>query len=67
MVIERGFANALGIHAGDTVRLGSRPFRVAGTAVTAAVPPYPSSLCHIVCPFAVHMGSFGVPDMGLVR
>ncbi len=66
VVIERGFANALGIHAGDTVRLGSRSFRVAGIAVTAAVPPYPSSLCHIVCPFAVHMGSFGVPNMGLV-
>lgn len=66
VVIERGFADALGIHVGDNVRLGGRSFRVAGIAVTAAVPPYPSSLCHIVCPFPVRMGSFGVPNMGLV-
>jgi putative ABC transport system permease protein len=66
VVIERGFADALGVHAGDNVRLGGRSFRVAGIAVTAAVPPYPSSLCHIVCPFPVQWGSFGVPNMGLV-
>jgi putative ABC transport system permease protein len=66
VVIERGFADALGVHVGDNVRLGGRSFRVAGIAVTAAVPPYPSSLCHIVCPFPVPMGSFGVPNMGLV-
>jgi ABC-type lipoprotein release transport system permease subunit len=66
VVIERGFADALGVHVGDNVRLGGRSFRVAGIAVTAAVPPYPSSLCHIVCPFPVTMGSFGVPNMGLV-
>jgi putative ABC transport system permease protein len=66
VVIERGFADALGVHVGDNVRLGGRSFRVAGLAVTAAVPPYPSSLCHIVCPFPVPMGSFGVPNMGLV-
>jgi putative ABC transport system permease protein len=66
VVIERGFADALGVHVGDNVRIGGRSFRVAGIAVTAAVPPYPSSLCHIVCPFAVAVGSFGVPNMGLV-
>jgi putative ABC transport system permease protein len=66
VVIERGFADALGVHVGDNVRLGGRSFRVAGIAVTAAVPPYPSSLCHIVCPFPVAVGSFGVPNMGLV-
>jgi putative ABC transport system permease protein len=66
VVIERGFADALGVHVGDNVRLGGRSFRVAGIAVTAAVPPYPSSLCHIVCPFPVPRGSFGVPNMGLV-
>lgn len=66
VVIERGFADALGVHVGDNVRLGERSFRVAGIAVTAAVPPYPSSLCHIICPFPVLMGSFGVPNMGLV-
>jgi len=66
VVIERGFADALGVHVGDNVRLGGLSFRVAGIAVTAAVPPYPSSLCHIACPFPTAVGSFGVPNMGLV-
>jgi len=66
VVIERGFADALGVHVGDNVRVGGRPFRVAGIAVTAAIPPYPSSLCHVACPFPAAVGSFGVANMGLV-
>jgi putative ABC transport system permease protein len=67
VVIERGFADALGVDVGDNVRLGARSFRVAGIAVTAAIPPYPSSLCHIACPFQVPMvRGGGVPNMGLV-
>jgi ABC-type lipoprotein release transport system permease subunit len=66
VVIERGFADALGVHAGDNVLIGGRSFRVAGIAVTAAIPPYPSSLCHIACPFPAAMGSFGALNMGLV-
>ncbi len=66
VVIERGFAEALGVHVGDNVRIGGRSFRVAGIAVTAAIPPYPSSLCHIACPFPAAVGSLGVPNMGLV-
>ena len=66
VVIERGFADALGVHVGDNVRVGGRSFRVAGIAVTAAVPAYPSSLCHIVCPFPVVIRGKGVPNMGLV-
>lgn len=66
VVIERGFADALGVHVGDNVLIGGRSFRVAGIAVTAAIPPYPSSLCHIACPFPTAVGSFGVPNMGLV-
>ncbi len=65
-VIERGFADALGVHVGDSVLVGGRSFRVAGIAVTAAIPPYPSSLCHVACPFPAAVGSFGVPNMGLV-
>jgi ABC-type lipoprotein release transport system permease subunit len=38
VVIERSFADALGIHAGDRVTLDGRPFTVAGVAVTAAFP-----------------------------
>jgi ABC-type lipoprotein release transport system permease subunit len=70
VVIERGFADALGVHVGDNIRVGGRSFRVAGIAVTAAIPPYPSSLCHIACPFAAIGRSLqrgqGVPNMGLV-
>ena len=38
VVVERSFADALGIHAGDRVSLNGRPFKVAGVAVTAALP-----------------------------
>jgi putative ABC transport system permease protein len=70
VVIERGFADALGVHVGDNISVGGRSFRVAGIAVTAAIPPYPSSLCHIACPFPAIGRSLqsgqGVPNMGLV-
>src|SRR5262252_6801168 len=66
VVIERGFADALGVHVGDSLRIGGRSFRVAGIAVTAAIPPYPTSLCHIACPFPTAVQGFGVPNMGLV-
>ena len=38
VVIERSFADALGVHAGDRITLNGRPFTVAGVAVTAAFP-----------------------------
>jgi ABC-type lipoprotein release transport system permease subunit len=38
IVVERSFADALGIHSGDRVTLNGRSFRVAGVAVTAALP-----------------------------
>ncbi|HEY2693435.1 MAG TPA: FtsX-like permease family protein [Streptosporangiaceae bacterium] len=44
-VLERTFAEALGVGVGDRVTLNGRPFTVAGTAVTAANPPYPN-LCY---------------------
>jgi ABC-type lipoprotein release transport system permease subunit len=40
-VLERTFAQALGVTVGDTVTLNGRPFTVTGIAVSAAVPPYP--------------------------
>jgi len=43
VVIERSFADALGVHVGELITLDSRPFRVAGIAVTAANVPYPNS------------------------
>ncbi|HEX4081334.1 MAG TPA: ABC transporter permease, partial [Acidimicrobiales bacterium] len=45
VVIERTFAEALGVGVGDHVDLGGRSFRVAGVAVTAAELPYPN-LCY---------------------
>jgi hypothetical protein len=42
VVVEAAFADALGVRAGDHVTLDGRSFRVAGVAVTAAAPPYPS-------------------------
>jgi putative ABC transport system permease protein len=47
VVLERTFAEALGVGVGDRITLNGRPFRVAGIAVTAAVPPYPN-LCYSV-------------------
>src|SRR3954447_14083541 len=43
-VVERTFAQALGVHVGDTINLGGTTFQVDGIAVTAAFTPYPQ-LC----------------------
>jgi len=43
-VIERSFAEALGVRVGDKLTLNDRRFTVAGIAVTAAQSPYPN-LC----------------------
>ena len=47
-VVEAAFAKALGVHVGDTVRVGARAFVVGGVAVTAAFPPYPQ-MCTAGC------------------
>ncbi len=47
-VIERSFADALGVGVGDSFTLNGRRFRVAGIAVDAAIPPYPH-VCGIGC------------------
>jgi putative ABC transport system permease protein len=44
VVLERSFAQALGVGVGSRITLDGRPFTVAGTAVTAAETPYPN-LC----------------------
>jgi putative ABC transport system permease protein len=48
VVIERSFADALGVGAGARITLNGRSFRVAGVAVTAAFPPYPE-ICSTGC------------------
>jgi putative ABC transport system permease protein len=45
VVIERTFADALGVSVGDRVTVGGKSFTVAGVAVTAAQAPYPN-LCN---------------------
>jgi putative ABC transport system permease protein len=45
VVLERTFAEALGVGVGDRVTLNGRAFRVVGIAVTAAGLPYPN-LCY---------------------
>jgi putative ABC transport system permease protein len=48
VVVERAFAQAMGLSVGDRIELGGRPQRVVGIAVSAALPPYPQ-LCTIGC------------------
>jgi putative ABC transport system permease protein len=43
VVVERSFADALGVRVGEQVTLDGRPFRVTGIAVTAANAPYPNA------------------------
>src|SRR6202451_780334 len=45
VVIERTFADALGVSVGDRVIMNGKSFAVAGIAVTAAQSPYPN-LCN---------------------
>ncbi|HEX3957538.1 MAG TPA: ABC transporter permease [Trebonia sp.] len=49
VVLERTFAEALGVGVGDPVTLNGRSFRVAGVAVTAAVPEYPGVCYYMTC------------------
>jgi putative ABC transport system permease protein len=48
VVLERSFADALGVGAGARITLNGRSFRVAGVAVTAAFTPYPN-VCFTGC------------------
>lgn len=41
-VIERGFADALGLRVGDAIRVGGHPFRVVGIALSTQQPFYPA-------------------------
>jgi putative ABC transport system permease protein len=41
-VIERGFADALGLQVGDSIRVGGHPFQVAGIALSTQQPFYPA-------------------------
>jgi putative ABC transport system permease protein len=50
VVLERSFATALGVKAGDKITLNGRRFLVAGIAVSAAIPAYSASdPCYLGC------------------
>jgi hypothetical protein len=57
IVLERTFADALGVSPGDRVTLNGRAFTVAGTAVTSAQAPYPN-LCYLTTN-TCHIGTNG--------
>lgn len=59
VVVERAFANALGVRTGDSVSVDGHPLRVVGTAVTAARATYPYAGWH-------YPGSILVERGGLV-
>ena len=65
VVLERTFAEALGVGVGDRVTLNGRPFTVAGIAVTAANPPYPN-LCYTGGGGCYAGPNVPVQDMGLL-
>jgi ABC-type lipoprotein release transport system permease subunit len=64
VVLERTFAQALGVPAGGRVSLNGRSFRVAGLAVTAAVPEYPGVCYYMTCNSSI--GQAEESGMGLV-
>jgi ABC-type lipoprotein release transport system permease subunit len=41
VVVEAGFASAIGLHVGDQLTLGDASLHIVGTAATAAIPSYP--------------------------
>ena len=64
VVIEREFAEALGVSVGDRLTLNGQSFTVAGIAVSAAKPPYPNicmaaRLPDLSCP-AIHARDTGL-------
>jgi putative ABC transport system permease protein len=67
VVIERTFAEALGVSVGDRITLNGQSFTVAGIAVTAAVAPYPN-ICYSGCALTgfLHGYGIGAKDIGLV-
>jgi putative ABC transport system permease protein len=62
VVIERSFADALGVGAGARITMNGRPFRVAGVAVTAAFTPYPN-VCFTGCIIATGKKTASEPGL----
>lgn len=68
VVVERTFAESLGVKVGDTLTLNTQRFTVVGIAVTAAQPPYPN-LCYFAandCGDLQFPSNIGPRNIGLV-
>ena len=67
VVIERTFAEALGVSVGNKITLNGQSFTVAGIAVSAAVAPYPN-ICYSGCGLTGFLDSYGIgaKQIGLV-
>jgi putative ABC transport system permease protein len=59
VVLERTYAEGLGVGVGDRLTLNGRPFTVVGTAVTASVAPFPN-LCYSGCAITGALAENGV-------
>jgi putative ABC transport system permease protein len=66
VVVEGGFARALGLAIGDRITLGRVPFRVVGIAVTAAIPNYPG-VCFLGCDMPGNLGNYNPGLMWLTQ
>lgn len=60
VVVERSFAQALGIRVGDRLTLNGRPFAVVGITVSAANVPYPNA------DFATYGSPFPTSEVGMM-
>jgi putative ABC transport system permease protein len=67
VVIERAFAEALGVSTGDRLTLNGQSFTVAGIAVSAAVAPYPN-ICYSGCESSSELAGAGIgaKQIGLI-
>jgi putative ABC transport system permease protein len=63
VVLERSFADELGVRAGDQVTLNGRSFRVAGVAVTAASTLLDPHLCYAACDLSTEQLAGKVPGV----
>jgi putative ABC transport system permease protein len=62
VVVERSFAEAFHLRAGDRVTVNGHRFRVVGVAVTAAATPYPSLFCLTPCGTQTPAAAQGPPN-----
>ena len=63
VVLERSFADELGVQAGDRITLNGRSFRVAGVAVTAASTLLDPHLCYAACHLSTEQLAGKVPGV----